>query len=145
MLEAIREAEASGNITYVDSEELAPNFGDVHAKAHAFTSMISNGDYVGARTILSGMIDVSFESAPLTILIANAYEQMQDYAQAIAVLGIYMGLRPPHEYFYQRLARLLKKQGHDRTAAAMIEKGWTLRKKGLRGSELERAKQEYFT
>lgn len=91
------------------------------------------------------MTDLCFESYPVTLLVARAYARMEDYSHALALLGIYMGLHPHHhEGQYREMARLLKKQGNDRTAAAMLEAGWALRKKGLRHSEWEKAKHEYF-
>jgi predicted Zn-dependent protease len=110
-----------------------------------FSQALNAGNQAEARHFLSEMLRVSPGESSIRLIASTAYAQLGDEPEAIAQLGIALGLRPENYAVHKHLAHLLMKRGEQETAAAILEKGWVYYRKHVSKSDQAARRSEYFS
>jgi predicted Zn-dependent protease len=106
---------------------------------------LKSGDPAEARHLLSEMLRVAPRDSLTRLTASIAYVKLGEEAEAIAQLGIALGLDPANYAVHKMLARLLAKRGEQQAAEAVLEQGWVHYRKHMPKGDQEAVRSEYFS
>jgi Tfp pilus assembly protein PilF len=105
---------------------------------------LNAGDEETARHLIEKILQSDPTEVFCRLAVAIAYQQLGEEAEAMAQLGIALGLHPGCYAAHILLARLLVRRGDRQAAEAILQTGWAHHKKHVSRKTEEAERARYF-